>query len=68
MSKIAAKSKNIIKIITKVTMVEFHKDYIIADGLKLSGKPKAINMLSENMFVLFDSADELYKIDLESDI
>lgn len=64
MSKIAAKSKNIIKIITKDTKVEFFRDHIIADGLKLMGSLKAINMLSENMFVLFDDQDTVYKIDL----
>lgn len=66
MAKIAAKSKNVIKIITKDTKVEFFRDHIIADDLRLTGSPKAINMLSENMFVLFDEQDTLYKIDLET--
>lgn len=66
MVKIAVKSKNVIKIITKDTKVEFFRDHIIADDLVIMGNPKAINMLSENMFVLFDDQDTLYKIDLET--
>lgn len=68
MSKIAVKSKNIIKIITKNTKLEFFRDHIIADGLKLSGNPKAINMLSENMFVVFDNENALFMIDLEKNV
>lgn len=66
-SKIAVKSKNIIKIITKNTKLEFFRDHIIADGLKLSGNPKVINMLSENMFVVFDNENALFMIDLEKE-